>query len=573
MSGAVCDVVVIGSGFGGSVAALRLAEKGYRVVVVEAGRRFSDDDLPKTSWDLRSFLWAPALGCKGIQRIHPLRDVIVLAGAGVGGGSLNYANTLYEPLDEFYDDPQWSGITDWREELAPFYDQAKRMLGATVNPTMTPADLVMREVAEQMDVGDTFHRTPVGVYFGEPGVTVDDPFFGGAGPRRTGCEECGACMTGCRHGAKNTLTTNYLHLAERLGVRVLAETTVREVRALPEGGYAVETSRSGGLGRAGRRTLVADQVVVAAGAYNTQKLLLTMKHRGVLPGLSDRLGELSRTNSEALLGAVSTKRDVDFTRGVAITSSFHPSPSTHVEPVRYGHGSNSMALLATFRPDGDAPTIASWVRDVVRAPRRLLRALDVRGWSERSIIVLAMQSVDNSLTISLRRGLLGPRMTSRQGHGEPNPRWIREADEVATRAATLIGGVPGVSYGTLVDAPMTAHFIGGCVIGESAAEGVVDPWLRVHGCPGLHVVDGAAVSANLGANPSLTITAQAERAMAFWPNKGDPDPRPLSPGPYRKVEPVAPSRPAVPEGALGVLRLPLTASRRATNARASRRDR
>ncbi len=556
MSGALYDVVVIGSGFGGSVAALRLAEKGYRVAVVEAGRRFGDDDFPKTSWDIRNFLWAPALGCKGIQRIHLLRNVVVLAGAGVGGGSLNYANTLYEPLEDFYQDPQWRHITDWREELAPFYDQAKRMLGATVNPTMTPSDEVMAEVAEQMGVADTFHRTPVAVYFGRPRVTVDDPFFGGSGPRRTGCEECGSCMTGCRHGAKNTLDTNYLHLAERLGARIFAETTATSVRTLPEGGYAVDTRRSGGLGRVGRRTFTADQVVVAAGTYNTLRLLLTMKANGSLPLLSEHLGVLSRTNSEALVGAVSQRDDVDFTRGVAITSSFHPDPRTHVEPVRYGRGSNAMALLSSFRPDGDEPTLRDWVREALRAPGRLGRALDIRGWSERSIIVLAMQSADNSLTVSMRRGPFGRWMTSRQGHGDPNPTSLPQADEVASRAAALIGGEAHVAFGSLVGAPMTAHFIGGCVMGETGDDGVVDPWLRVHGYPGLHVVDGAAVSANLGVNPALTITAQAERAMALWPNKGEPDPRPSPGSAYRRVEPVRPVRPAVPEFAPGALRLP-----------------
>ena len=256
------DVVVIGSGFGGSVAALRLTEKGYRVGVLEAGRRFADDELPKTSWDVRRFLWAPRLGCKGIQRIHPLRDVIVLAGAGVGGGSLVYGNTLYEPRsDAFYRDAQWADITDWRAELAPFYDQAKRMLGVVVNPTLTAVDEVYRTVAEEMGVGHTFTRTPVGVFFGrngskEPGVEVDDPFFGGVGPRRAGCKEDGECITGCRHNAKNTLVKNYLYLAEKAGATVHPETTATRVRPLPEGGYAVETVRSGAWStRRGRRDL------------------------------------------------------------------------------------------------------------------------------------------------------------------------------------------------------------------------------------------------------------------------------------------------------------------------------
>ena len=348
------DVVVIGSGFGGSVTALRLTEKGYRVAVLEAGKRFDETTLPKTSWRVRSFLYAPALRCFGIQRISLLKDVLVMSGAGVGGGSLVYANTLYEPLDPFYADRQWAHITDWRAELAPFYDQAKRMLGVTTNPTVTAADEVMREVAEEMGVGDTFHPTPVGVYFGEPGRPVADPFFGGVGPERRGCIECGECMTGCRHGAKNTLLTNYLHLAERAGATVIDLVTVTDVAPGPDGRYRVTTQRTGGP-RGAVRTFVAGDVVVAAGTLGTQKLLHAMRDGGRLPALSPRLGELTRTNSEAILGARAFRRDVDFTKGVAITSSFHPDEHTHVEPVRYGRGSNFMGGLTTALVDGDGP--------------------------------------------------------------------------------------------------------------------------------------------------------------------------------------------------------------------------
>jgi cholesterol oxidase len=557
VSGAGYDVAVVGSGFGGSVTALRLAEKGYSVVVLEAGRRFGPQDYPRTSWDVRNFVWAPRLGCKGIQRIHVLPDVVVLAGAGVGGGSLNYANTLYEPLDDFYADPQWAGLADWRTELAPYYDQAKRMLGAVVNPAVTPSDEVMRTVAEQMGVGDTFRLTPVGVYFGEPGVTVADPFFGGAGPARTGCRQVGECMTGCRHGAKNTLTTNYLHLAEQLGVRVAAETTVTAVRPLNGGGYAVDTRRTSVAGGV-RRTFAVDHVVVAAGTYGTMQLLIRMRDEGVLPRLSPRLGELVRTNSEALVGATARDPGHDFTRGVAITSSFHPDEHTHIEPVRYGRGSNLMGLLATVRPRGERPTVGGWVRELVTRPARVARGVDVRRWSERTVIVLAMQSLDNSLTLRRRPRWLGGGLTSRQGHGEPSPTFIPAADETARRLAEIVDGEPGLSWGQLVDAPMTAHFLGGAPMGRSADDGVIDVFHRVHGHPGLHVVDGSAVSANLGVNPSLTITALAERAMAWWPNRGEPDPRPplSADASAEGTGPVAPLRPAVPPGAPGALRLP-----------------
>jgi cholesterol oxidase len=548
------DVVVVGSGFGGSVSALRLAEKGYRVLVIEAGRRFADDEFASTSWDVRRWLWAPRLGCFGIQRMHRLPDVTILAGAGVGGGSLVYANTLYRPDEAFYDDPQWRDITDWRAELAPAYDLASRMLGVTQNPTTTPSDVAMKTVAEQMGVGHTFTLTPVGVFFGdEAGRTVPDPYFGGAGPARTGCIQCGECMTGCRHGAKNTLVKNYLHLAERLGVEVRPLTTVTGLREVA-GGWQVETVRSGAwLAGRTRRTVMAPQVVLAAGTYGTQRLLHRMRGTGRLPHLSARLGELTRTNSESLLGALSRRRDADFTRGVAITSSFRPEPDTHVEPVRYGHGSNAMGLMSVSLTDGDGPRPRwlTWLFDQVRHPRDFARSMRLRGWSERTIIALVMQSVDNSLVVSGRRRLGRWGLTSRQGHGRPNPSWIPAGNEVVRRLAEVIDGDPGGNAADLLGSPLTAHFLGGCPIGADSASGVIDGWHRVFGHPGLHVVDGAAVSANLGANPSLTITAQAERAMSFWPACGTADPRPPLGSAYERISPVAASRPAVPGMTLG----------------------
>lgn len=561
------DVVVIGSGFGGSVTALRLAEKGWSVGVLEAGRRFADHEFPQTSWRLRRFLWAPRLGCYGIQRISLLRPadrragggVLVLSGAGVGGGSLVYANTLYEPLDAFYADPQWRDVTDWRAELAPHYDQAKRMLGVTTYPVETSADRAMRAVAGRMGVGHTVHPTPVGVHLGRPGQRVPDPYFGGAGPERTGCTHCGSCMTGCRLGAKNTLAKNYLWLAERLGARVHPLTTVTAVRPVPGGGYRVETVRTGSWLRSRRQVIEAEQVVFAAGALGTQRLLHEMKAAGVLPGLSPRLGHLTRTNSEAILGAsVSRSRaraeGLDFTEGVAITSSFHPDAQTHIEPVRYGRGSNAMGLLQSLLVDGGPHRVRRWLGTLLRQPGLAARMLSVRGWSERTVIALVMQSADNSLTTRLRRGLLGRRLVSGPGHGEPNPSWIPAGNRAARLLAEEIGGVAGGSLTEPFDIPMTAHILGGAVIGASPADGVVDPWHRVYGHPGLHVVDGAAVSANLGVNPSLTITAQAERAMSYWPNRGDEDPRPPLGEPYRRLEPVPPRRPAVPADAPGALR-------------------
>ncbi|MBC9822004.1 GMC oxidoreductase [Terrabacter sp. MAHUQ-38] len=547
------DVVVIGSGFGGSVAALRLAEKGYHVHVYEAGRRFEDDDFARTSWDVRRYVWAPRLGLFGVQRIHRLPDCLVLAGAGVGGGSLNYANTLYVPPASFFRDRQWGHITDWQAELAPHYATAQRMLGVTVNPCEGPVEQLMRDTASDLGVGDTFRKTPVGVFFGEPGTRVPDPYFGGEGPARTGCTECGNCMVGCRVGAKNTLVKNYLALAERRGVTIEPLRTVTRVRPLdpaaPEHGYAVTTIRSGAWGRrrAQEHTVTASEVVVAAGAWGTAALLHAMKAepegRG-LPQLSDRLGELTRTNSEALGGAMTARvpRDVDLTRGVAITSSFHVSDTTHVENVRYGKGSNLMGALAVMQVDGGG-RVPRWLRfagTAARHPWVFARSLSSRRWSERTVIALVMQTSDNSITVRRRRGLLGWHLSSTQGHGEPNPTYIPEGNEavraLATRLARTTGerAWPGSSVGEVLDIPMTAHFLGGAVISDSPETGVIDPYHRVWGYPGLHVLDGAAVSANLGVNPSLTITAQAERAVSFWPVRGRADRRPAQGEAYRQ---------------------------------------
>ncbi|MGW4495441.1 GMC family oxidoreductase N-terminal domain-containing protein [Streptomyces sp. NPDC004376] len=574
------DVLVVGSGFGGSVTALRLTEKGYRVGVLEAGRRFTRDTLPRNSWDLRNYLWAPKLGLYGIQRIHLLGNVMVLAGAGVGGGSLNYANTLYVPPKAFFDDPQWRDITDWQDELKPYYDQAKRMLGVRLNPTVTPSDTHLRAAAARMGVGDTFHMAPVGVFFGDgedadgtakarPGEQVADPYFGGAGPERRACTECGECMTGCRHGAKNTLNENYLYLAEKAGAVVHPLTTVVSVTDDSRGGYAVATLPTDRKRTGQGRLFTARRVVLAAGTYGTQTLLHRMKAGRQLPYLSDRLGDLTRTNSEALVGAQTDDRryrkahgadKVDFTRGVAITSSVHPDDNTHIEPVRYGKGSNSMGGLTILQvPYAEGSSrVLGWLAHALRHPVQLARSVSNRRWSERTIIGLVMQSLDNSLTTYLKPGGVGKGLlTARQGHGAPNPTQIRAATEAASALAAEINGFPGSNVGELMGTPLTAHFLGGCPIGNSPRTGVIDPYHRLYGHPGISVVDGAAVSANLGVNPSLTITAQAERAMSYWPNKGEEDPRPAQGVAYERLKPVAPRSPAVPAEAFGALKLPL----------------
>ena len=550
------DVVIVGSGFGGSVSALRLAEKGYSVAVLEAGARFEDGDFPKSSWNFRKFFFFPKLGMKGIQRIHFLPDSVILAGAGVGGGSLVYANTLYTPPESYFQDPQWAHITDWRAELEPWYDQASRMLGVVPNEFMSPSDEAMLRVANKHGVGHSFKLTPVGVHFGAgPDCTTPDPFFGGIGPERRGCTNCGECMTGCRFNAKNTLPKNYLGLAERAGVRVFPLTTVTKVEQRRDNSWSITARRTGLFGAP--RYFSADHVIVAAGTFNTQKLLHRMKDDGVLPKLSVTLGDNSRTNDEALVGAIYPRgTTTDFTRGSAITSSFYFDEATHVEAVRYGRGSNAMGLLQTFLTAGRTPAESrrQWLQQVMRKPRTFLGMFDVRNWSERTIIALVMQNVPSALHLRGARGRLGWRLTSHNDERRPNPTYIPAAHEVAKDLAGLHDGVPAGTIVDLFGAPLTAHFLGGCVVGDSPATGVIDAYHRVWGYPTLHVVDGAAVTANLGVNPSLTITAQAERALSLWPNKGEHDPRPQQGDPYRRLDPVSPLKPVVPANAPAALR-------------------
>ena len=548
------DVIVIGSGFGGSVTALRLTEKGYRVGVLEAGRRWNAEDFPKTNWNIRKSIWAPRLGLTGPQRISALGKCLVFSGAGVGGGSLIYGNTLYEPLPDFYVDPAWAHNTDWRDELSPYYDQAKRMLGVNENPRIGPKDEVLLSVAKDRGVADTFHRTQVGVFFneGQEGVEVADPYFGGAGPTRTGCIHCSECFTGCKHNAKNTTNMNYLYLAEKNGAEVHPLTTVTSVTEDGQGGYVLETERSDRWVRKGRRRFTAQQVVFAAAALGTQKLLHTLKQDGSLPGVSDRLGELTRSNSEAIIGVQSSSRH-DFAQGVAITSSIHPEPRTHVEVCSYGKGQNSLFLQTVPMVDGGASRFLRFLLTLVLHPIAFVRTISVRRASERSVILLVMQSLDNSLTSYLKRGLL----KTKQGTGEPNPDWLPIAHDIARQYAEHADSdaYTGNIVTDIFNIPATAHYIGGCAIGDSARTGVVDPWQRLYGHPGLHIADGSAVTANLGVNPSLTITAQAERAMSFWPNKGEPDSRPTLGSAYVRLAAVAPTAPIVPADAPGALRL------------------
>lgn len=553
------DVLIVGSGFGGSVTSMRLVEKGYRVGVIEAGRRFTPDDYPRSNWNLRRFLFAPKLGLRGIQRMTLLSDALVLSGAGVGGGSLVYANTLYEPLEQFFDDPQWRDITDWQAELAPHYAQARRMLGADRAPDHSPNDDVLRGVGKAMGIADTYRATEVAVYLGTPGEAIADPYFGGRGPDRSGCLQCGACMIGCRHEAKNSLDKNYLHLAESAGAVVYPERTVVDLEPLAGGGYAVTTEHSGAWIRHHRQTHTAAQVVLSAGVLGTVKLLASLSERRRLTRLSPVLGALVRTNSESIVGATAPTAEVDHSVGVAISSSIYPNDHTHIEGVRYPKGSNALGLLATLLVDGGGRGWGSrplrFLRTIAQHPVRFLRSLSVRRWSERSVILLVMQSRDNSLRLRWKHRRSGRiHLRSEQGTGEPNPTFIPEANEAARFTAELIeGDAMGGLNEALLDTPITAHILGGCVIGVDASAGVIDAYQRVYGHPGLHIADASAISANLGVNPSLTICAQTERAMSLWPNKGETDPRPELGSAYRPVEAVVPRHPIVPADAPAAL--------------------
>ena len=522
------DFIVVGSGFGGSVSALRLCEKGYRVLLVEKGKRFAPGDFPKTNWDLRRWLWMPELGMRGIFKMTFLEHVTIFSGVGVGGGSLVYANTLPVPKAEFFETGSWAGIRDWQAELSPHYRTAKRMLGATPNPRLAPGDVVLRDIARDMGREDHFAPTDVAVFFGEPGKRVPDPYFEGKGPERTGCTHCGACMTGCRVGAKNTLDRNYLYLAEKLGLTLLAETEVSAVRARPEGGYVVEARTGLGVKKEAQ-AFTADRVVLSGGVLGTVDLLLKMREdpRG-LPRLSPRTGELVRTNSESLIAVISERRDQDLSKGVAIGSILHTDEHSHVEPVRYGAGSGFFRLLMTPHAPGETVVerLGRAAGFALRHPIRTLRAALVPDLSRYSQILLYMRSLEG--TLSLRRGR-GVRTGFQEGlatelaEGATPPRaFIPEASEIAERFAKRIGGVAAsLVTETLQGIPSTAHILGGACIGKNADEGVIDDRHEVYGYPGLFVIDGSAVSANPGVNPSLTITAMAERAMSLVPSKAE----------------------------------------------------
>ena len=529
------DWAVVGSGFGGSVSALRLAEKGYSVTVLECGRRFADEDFAESSLrEPRRYFWVPKLGMRGVLRLTFFKDVLVVSGSGVGGGSLGYANTLYRAMPAFFGDRQWRDLGNWELELAPHYETAERMLGVVDYEGMGPADQLLKEYGEEIGVGDTFQPTRVGVFFGEPDREVPDPFFDGEGPPRSGCTHCGSCMVGCRHGAKNTLVKNYLWFAEKLGVEIRPERQVTDIRPIGAAdgsdGYLVTSERSGSWIRKKRSTIRARGVVVAAGALGTNNLLANCRHSGALPRLSDRVGDVVRTNSESIQSVTMRDDERDFSRSVAITSSIYPDPDTHIEVVTYGGAGDAMSgtFTAMAGPGTRLTRPIKWLLSVLRHPLQFVRMRIPYRWSKRTVILLVMQTVDAAMHLRPRRRLFGRgvRLQTEQDPDRPNPIYLPAAARAARWFAKRTGGVPQSALTeSIQNVPTTAHILGGAVIGSSPESGVVDSGNRVFGYENLMVTDGAAIPANPGVNPSLTITAKAEHAMSLVPAKEGSEPR------------------------------------------------
>ena len=520
------DWIIVGSGFGGSVSALRLAEKGYSVAVIEAGRRFEDEDFAESGWQLGKFLWAPFVGLRGIFRMTPFKDVFVASGAGVGGGSIVYANTLYRAKPDYYRNPQWGDLADWERELDQPYSTVEKMLGVNTVPFESPSDKILRDYGKAVGVEGTFCRTPVAVYFGEPGETVPDPFFGGEGPERTGCTRCGACMVGCRVGAKNTLLKNYLWFAEKIGVSILPDRKVVDVKPVgaEDGSDGYEVCVQSPLGAIGGRKqrLRSKGVIFAAGALGTNRLLADCKHRDSLPGISDRLGSLVRTNSESVLAVTLPDDSACTWNSVAISSSIHIDDDTHIEVVTYGQKGDVMSLLFTLLTgEGTRWTRAfALLGNVVRHPINFVKSLWPVGWSRRTVVLLVMQSLDNAIAFRAKPRWFGGgvRLQTAQDPEKPNPTYIDAGNKAAQWIAERTGGIAqSMILEATANIPTTAHILGGAVVGKDSDSGVIDSEHRVFGYKNLLVCDGAAVPANPGVNPSLTIAAMAERAMSKIP--------------------------------------------------------
>lgn len=516
------DYVIVGSGFGGSVSALRLSQKGYSVLVIEKGKWFQAEDFPKTNWNLKKWIWEPRAGLYGFFKMTYLNHVTVLSGVGVGGGSLTYANTLPVPKKEFFKSGSWSNLKNWEQELSPYYQEAYRMLGAERNTHAGPADDLVRELANDLDRPDHFDMTKVAVHFGEPGKTIADPYFDGKGPDRTGCIHCGACMTGCRHNAKNTLDKNYLHLAQQLGAEIIAEKEVYDVH--PSGaetgadGYAIHFKNA--IGRGGRQQVHARGIVFAGGVLGTVPLLLQLKQRGSLPQLSEKVGANIRTNNESLLLLTNTRKESpDHTQGIAIGSILDIDENSHLEPVRYGAGSSFFRFLTmpAYPHRSVFMRIFGIFGILITRPIRALKTIFAKNYSERSVVLLFMQTLDS--TLQLKLGKVTQLKTTKESGATPSG-YIPEAARLAKVLGEKTKAIPYANItDVLLGTPTTAHILGGAVMGPDASEGVIDKHNRVFGYENMMVCDGSMISANPGVNPSLSITAISELAMASVPEK------------------------------------------------------
>ena len=519
----IYDYIIIGSGFGGSVSAMRLTEKGYSVLVLEKGKRFEDKDFAKSNWQFWKYLWLPAIRAHGILQISILKGVMVLHGAGVGGGSLGYANVLEVPTDATFATSAWNQNVKWGEVLRPHYETAKKMLGVARNPKLWTADHVLQQMADKICMAHTFRATDVGAYFGEAGISVPDPYFGGEGPARAGCNHCGGCMVGCRHNAKNTLPKNYLYFAEKNGANVLSEFEVIDVRPTTDGNSRYEVIyRSSTSPFKHRQTVFAKNVIFSAGVMGTMKLLLNLRDvKKSLPRLSGRLGHMVRTNSEALLGSVARTSDINYSQGVAISSIYNLDEITRIEPVRYPDGSSLMRFLAAPFIDAEVSIpvrILKFVGWALTHPIDFAKALILPGWAHNVTILLVMQHADNRMRFRMGRSfftLFRKGMVAEEEPGFKIHAQVRGSHELTREFAERTNGVALGSLGeNLLGLPTTAHILGGAPIGQNADEGVVNENFAVHNYEGLYIIDGSVMPANPGVNPSLTITALAEYAMS-----------------------------------------------------------
>jgi cholesterol oxidase len=533
MTNNVYDYIIIGSGFGGSVSAMRLTEKGYSVLILERGKRFEDHDFPNTNWNLPKFLWLPALRCFGIFQMTFLNGQLALHGSGVGGGSLTYGNVLMEPDERLFQSTAWKHLADWKTLLKPHYETARRMLGVTRNPKLWHADEKMQEIAKELGMAGTFHPTDVGVFFGEPGKEeqlVPDPYFKGAGPERAGCNHCGGCMVGCRYNAKNTLMKNYLYFAERNGAQIIPEVTVADVRVFGQDGDRYEVVfKSTTHPFEKPQSVRAHNVIFAAGALGTMQLLFRCRDiTKSLPKISMKLGDNVRTNSENILGVTSREKDIDYSKGIAISSIFQADDVTRIEPVRYSDGSSFIRLLAAPHVSGGSAMVRTlktlW--KMIRHPVDFLYAKFFSAWARYTTILLVMQVEENLTNIRLGRNLFTlfrRGLVIRPNANNPPPRQIPIGNYITRRLAQKTNGITQAAFtDSLLNFPTTAHLMGGVPFGNNDHEGVIDLNFQIFNYPGLYIIDGSVMPANPGVNPSLTITALAEYAMSHIERKNQP---------------------------------------------------